>query len=169
MKTRTIVFSVLFTLILGGGASFFLYAVRSNTKACPLPNYSSYHGYPQDLLILKGRCVVPTAIDAIQDRTLSKRRNIIDFLGNGPHEEALVFLVKIVEDDTEPVLDRASAIIAVFQIDNERGRGLAQKYETEESYLGKCSRDILANKSYLYDRKSYWAAWRSYIAITYAI
>jgi len=166
MKTYRTIAGLATCVVIGAGL-FFIYQIKSTPPACPLPDYSVYHGAPQDLLIFEGRCVVPTAIEAIQDRSLARRPNIIDFLGNGAYKEALEPLVHIVEDVSDP--DRDFAVIAVFQIDNEKGRELAKKYATEESDLGKCSRDILANKDYLHDRTSYLEAWRHYISITYAL
>jgi hypothetical protein len=167
MKKRTIVISVLSAIVIIAGALHFLYMRDPRTNACSLPDYTAYHGYPEDLLILEGRCVVPTAIEAIKDRALPKRPNIISFLGNGRHEEALNPLVTMVEDETEP--DRDFAIIAVFRIDQEKGRDLARKYQGEKGELGKCSRDILEDRAYLHDHKTYLEALRSYIEITYAL
>jgi hypothetical protein len=76
LTKRTIAFLLILpaTLII---ASLFWF--NSGPKACPLPDYSWYHGYADDLLILKGNCVVPTAIEAIQDRRLPKRPHFMFF------------------------------------------------------------------------------------------
>jgi hypothetical protein len=167
MRNKKIIFGILSAIIIIAGSNFFLYRITSSPKACSLPDYASYNGPAEDLLILEGNCVIPTAIEAIQDRTLPKRPFVISFLGNSDHKEALESLVKIVEDATDS--DRTNAIIAVFRIDNEKGRELAMKYEKQQNELGKYSRDVLANKEYLHNRKTYWQAWRSYISITYAL
>ena len=164
-KPSKVVAIILPAIVIIAGSIFVFYTL--NPTACPLPDYSASSGYPQDLLILEGSCVVPTAIEAIQDRTLPKRPFVMDFLGNGAYDEALEPLVKMAADETEP--HRAVAIIAVFKINNEKGRELARRYEAENGELGKISRDILANKDYLHARKGYWQAWRSYIDMTYAL
>jgi hypothetical protein len=167
MSKRVTALLVILSGIIVVGSIVVFYKISSATRPCPLPDYTSYHGYPEDLLILEGSCVVPTAIEAVRDRTLPKRPFVISFLGNGSYQDALEALTNIVEDETDP--DRSPAIIAVFQINEDRGRELARKYQSEEDDLGSYSRDIIAGKDYLYKRKSYWGALRSYISVEYAL
>jgi hypothetical protein len=139
----------------------------SSSKACSLPDIDSYHGEVIDLLVLSGNCVVPTAIEAIKDQSLSKRSFIIGFLGHGGYWEALEPLTGIVGDESDP--DRDVAIIAVFRINPERGRELADRFKTEKGDLGKNSRDILLDKEYLYNRTTYWVALRRYISVKHGL
>lgn len=139
----------------------------TNSKGCPLPEYRSYNGQVEDLFIVTGKCMVPTAIEAIKDQSLFKRPFIISFLGKISSKEALPTLITIVNSESDP--HRASALIAVFRIDNEIGREYAKMYENQPGELGKYSRDILAGKAYLNDRKSYMQAWRNYIMEKYSL
>lgn len=161
-KNSAIVFAMVIT-----GALAFVFWVRSASNSCPLPDYSTYHGDAGDLLILEGSCVVPTAIEAVGDRSLSKRSFVINFLGDRGAKDALPTLLRILEDETDP--HRSNALMAVFMIDNEKGRELASKLEGHPGRLGEMSRDILENKTYLHRRRSYWQALRSYMAVKHAL
>lgn len=140
---------------------------NSTLNACPLPDYDSYSGEVVDLLIVSGDCVVPTAIEAIQDRRRSKRPFIIGFLGQTARQEALAPLVQIVNDESDP--HRGVAIIAIFRIDPEKGRDLANNFKVEQSDLGANSRDILLDKQYLHARTTYLGALRRYIIVKYGL
>lgn len=163
--TRRIVASCTAVIFVVGvvylSASFF-----GSRAPCPLPEYSWYNGHVQDLLILEGNCVVPTAIDAITAKSLERRPFIIAFLGNGAHKEALPALERIVEDDTDP--DRGPALIAIFLIDKQEGRRLARVYRSNNGRFGEITLDILMDKKYLYRRTSYLEALRNYIAVRHS-
>src|SRR5687767_6206479 len=146
-------------------AGYFLIPFFARTTVCPLPDYMSYSGRAEELLILEGSCVVPSAIEAIRDQSLPKRPFVIAFLGNGEYKDALVPLKMIVEDETDP--DRGPALIAIFHIDSNEGRQLATKYKGKEGDLGKLSLDILIDKDYLHHRTTYWQAWLNYISLVY--
>lgn len=137
-----------------------------SVEPCPMPDYMSYQGPAEDVLILRGKCVVPSAIEALRDRSLPKRPFVIRFLGNGEFSEALGPMISIADDETDP--NRGPALIAVFRINNIKGQELARKYEGQQDDLGKISRDILVNKDYLHERTTYAQALRSYISVTFA-
>lgn len=165
--TKVTVVVLVTTLMIGAGYFLFSHALAEKHPRCPLPDYASYSGRTEDLLILEGNCVVPTAIHAVSDRALSKRPFVISFLGNGEFREALDPLKNIVEDATDP--DRGPAIIAVFRIDNDAGRQLARTYIGEGGELGKICHDILVNKGYLQDRTTYWQALRNDVGIRHGL
>ena len=111
-----------------------------------------------DPLILAGKRVVPLVIERIQDKTMPRRMLAIEFLGNGSYDEALPVLESILNDTFEQENMRATALIAIYQIEPQKGTRDALRYQGESGEFGKVSRDILAKKDYLDYRRTFFDA-----------
>lgn len=129
------------------------------------PDLENYNGQTEDLLIIEGDGIVPEAIEKVKTKTTPKRTFIMLFLGNGMYQEAAPVMEQIVLDETDP--NREVALAALFQIDNEIGTRYAHLYSVNEGKLGGIANDILQDKSYLHERKTYFQALRGYIAEMY--
>lgn len=117
-------------------------------------NYQEPDSESLDPLILAGNKVVPLIIEKIRDRNMKRRRLAIDFLGNGEYRQALPTLEKIMLDETEERRFRETALISIFRIDKKLGDKFAQQYKNDGG-LGKIAQDILSNKDYLDNRRTY--------------
>jgi len=121
-------------------------------------NYNEPGNESLDPLILAGKKAVPLVIEKVKDKNMPRRRLAIEFLGNGSYEQSLPVLKQIMTDDSEEAHFRATALIAVFQIDEELGRRFAQENKDKADDLGEAARDILESKEYLRSRRTYFDA-----------
>jgi len=166
---RKRVFVFFFVLFLVSLSAIFIKVSPVVPSVCQLPEYENYHGDYRDLLIVRGRCVLDASIKAVDDRPHPKRLMIVSFLGNGGYKEALPKLVGLVDDENEDKRVRASALVAVFQIDDQLGRAIASNYSSADDALGASAIDILENEDYLHRRKSALEAYRDVISAEYAL
>ena len=107
-----------------------------------------------DPLILAGRRVVPAVLHAIEDPAMPLRRYAIDFLGDGAFPEARAALEGILADSVEGDYFRGDALEALYHIDVTRARQLAQRYHERSAYLGQTARDVLADRSNRFPRRT---------------
>lgn len=108
-----------------------------------------------DPLILAGDSVVPLVLKEVKNKSMPRRRYAIGFLGNGSYKEALPNLEGILQDPLEEDYFRGDALQSIYMIDESRGKGLAQKYEDHQNYLGEIARRVTAEDSKLKKRRTY--------------
>lgn len=82
------------------------------------------------------------------------RRYAIGYLGNGGFTEAIPALQRLLLDTTEKDLFRGDALLAIFRIDNVRGRRLANEYQRESGFVGVVADDIKAGAPYIHNRRT---------------
>jgi hypothetical protein len=111
-----------------------------------------------DPLILAGKRVVPLVIEEVRNREMPRRRYAIGFLGNGSYRQALPVLEQILSDASEIDYFRGDALHAIYLIDGSLGCKYAQVHGGDRDYVGRIACDILAGRSWLKDRRSYWDA-----------
>jgi hypothetical protein len=75
----------------------------------------------------QGSSVVPLIIRDLPNKTMSRRRYAIGFLGEGRYPEALPRLERILLDATEIDYFRADALAAIFKIAPTRAQALASQ------------------------------------------
>jgi hypothetical protein len=91
-----------------------------------------------------GSKILPSVLEAIQDKEMPRRRYAIGFIGGQTYEPALPILRKILEDETEILYFRADALEAIFWIDQELAFELSSSYLDEPELLGLYARNIRA-------------------------
>lgn len=136
-------------------------ACASQSPEAALEKFYSYDGAEDQLmdpLILAGDKVVPLVIEKVKDRNMPKRRYAIAFLGNGSYRQALPILQEILEDKTEKDYFRGDALQSIYRIDEGLGLDLAQQYKSEGGFVGNIANDLLGEKKYLPERRTYTAA-----------
>jgi hypothetical protein len=136
-------------------------ACASQAPETALEKFYSYDGAEDQLmepLILAGDKVVPLVIEKVKDKNMPRRRYAIAFLGNGSYQQALPVLQEILQDRTEKDYFRGDALQSIYRIDESLGLNLAQKYKSEGGYVGDIANDLLGEKKYLPERRTYTAA-----------
>lgn len=108
-----------------------------------------------DPLILRGKAVISIVISKVGTPDMPRRRYAIGFLGNERSIEAVPVLAKILEEEHERDHVRADALIAIYQIDRQRGLALAKAYASREDGLGRMSQQILRAPSAAANHRSY--------------
>ncbi len=135
-------------------------ACQERTPQQSLEEFYTYGGAEDELmdpLILAGRNIVPLVIEKVKDKKMPRRMYAIGFLGNGRYDEALPVLESILPDETD--IMRGSALVSIFQIDENLGRKYAQKFSSQDNEIGDFSRKLLGRKlPHLFERRSYYEA-----------
>ena len=93
-----------------------------------------------------GSKILPSVLEAIQDREMPRRRYAILFIGAETYEPALPILQRILEDETEIWYFRADALEAIYRIDQERAFELSPSYFDGPELLGRYARNIRDSK-----------------------
>lgn len=93
-----------------------------------------------------GPKILPSVLEAIQDREMPRRRYAISFIGSETYEPALPILQRILEDESEIWYFRADALEAIYLIDQERAFELGPSYIDEPEWLGRFARNIRDRK-----------------------
>jgi hypothetical protein len=96
-----------------------------------------------DPLILAREEVVPLVIREVRNKNMPRRRYAILFLGNGSYKQALPVFEEILKDSSEDELFRGDASVAIFLIDETRGRKYAMDYSNDKTFLGKGQMTLL--------------------------
>ena len=91
-----------------------------------------------------GSKILPSVLEAIQDKEMPRRRYAIGFTGEKTYEPALPILRKILEDETEIWYFRADALAAISWIDQELAFELSSSYLDGPELLGRYARNIRA-------------------------
>jgi len=95
-----------------------------------------------DPLVLAGPRVQPLVLDAVRDRNFKLRRYGIGFLGCAAYRPAAQTLREILRDESEQDYFRADALEALWSIDSNEGRALADAYSRRADILGRAARGI---------------------------
>jgi hypothetical protein len=89
-----------------------------------------------------GPGILPSVLEAVQDKEMPRRRYAIEFIGAEAYEPALPVLQKILEDETEIWYFRADALEAIYLIDPLMAFELSPNYVNEAEWLGRYARSI---------------------------
>jgi hypothetical protein len=89
-----------------------------------------------------GSGILPSILEAIQDKEMPRRRYAIWFIGIEAYEPALPVLRRILEDETEIWYFRADALEAIYLIDPLLALELSPTYVNEAELLGRYARNI---------------------------
>ena len=106
-----------------------------------------------DPLIVAGPSVYPLVIDAIADPDMPLRRYAIGFLGNEEVSEALPVLLTILNDENELSYFRGDALEAIYKIDKEQAKVLAEPFRDRDDMLGRSAGEVLDDAEYLQERR----------------
>jgi hypothetical protein len=153
MKYRSLVTIISLTIL--------AVACSSQSPEAALEKFYSYDGAEDQLidpLVLAGDNVVPLVIEKVKDKNMPRRRYAITFLGNGSYRQALSVLQEILQDKRENDYFRGDALQSIYRIDESLGLNLAQQYKNEGGFVGKIADDLLGEKKYLPERRTYSAA-----------
>ena len=96
-----------------------------------------------------GSKILPSVLEAIQDKEMPRRRYAIGFIGTETYDPALPILRRILEDETEIWYFRSDALEAIHQIDQELAFELSSSYLDEPELLGRYARNIRGGKPLL--------------------
>lgn len=111
-----------------------------------------------DSLIISGWRVAPRVVKEIANPSMPCRRYAIGFLGNIKFQPGASRLLEILSDNSEQDYFRADALVAIFHIDPKQGRNLANQFKESSPFLGQVANDIISNKSWFTEDRTYWKA-----------
>lgn len=93
--------------------------------------------------------MVPAIIEAIAHKDMKYRRYAIGALGLLKDPRAIEPLTVILKDETEEDYFRGDAVVAIYQIDQEKGTQLAKEYAGQGDNLKMMTEAIIAKEPWL--------------------
>lgn len=100
-------------------------------------------------LMKAGPTMVPVILEAIDHPDMKMRRYAISALGYLKDESAIAPLTAIVEDEGEEDWFRGDALVAVYQVNQDEGTKLAEKFKGQGDVLKQSSEWVLAKEPFL--------------------
>lgn len=103
-------------------------------------------------LVKAGVSIVPVILEAIAHPDMKMRRYAISALGYLNDERAIAPLMAILADESEEDYFRADALVAIYQVNQEKGTKLAQQYKRQGDALKESAESVLAKDPFLLER-----------------
>jgi hypothetical protein len=100
-------------------------------------------------LMKAGPTMVPVILEAIGHPDMKMRRYAISALGHLKDESAIAPLKAIVADEGEEDWFRGDALVAIYQLNQDEGTTLAEKYKGQGDVLKLSSEWIIAKEPFL--------------------
>ncbi len=159
-------------LVPNGERLFILIIVVIGFCACTkssdtyLQEFYRWNGTEQtaaDPLIAAGDDIVPKLLVEIANPEMPNRMTAIYFLSDYGHRDAIPVLERIILNEQEHEAHRSGTLHALAKLDWISGQRLAERYEDRSDQIGNTARNLLTSGIPSTRKRSYRAAYLSFI------